>query len=127
MLRLRGSLPFGDVVRDVNESASPSLAGKDSRGDRVFEPQDETKGDIARALFYMSIRWGLNISSSEEASLRQWHRNDPVTMNELAQNDEVEMIQGNRNPFVDCPGLVEQVDAFDAFSTLDTAETLPFP
>lgn len=124
---LRGSLPFGEVVRDVNDSASPSLAGINSRGERVFEPQDDVKGDIARSLFYMSIRWGLNISTTEEANLRAWHRSDPVHPEEVQQNDVIEMLQGNRNPFIDCPALVERIGAFDAFETLDTTDTLPFP
>ena len=37
---LRGSLKFGEVVRDRNLDASPSVAGKNTRGDQVFEPQD---------------------------------------------------------------------------------------
>lgn len=124
---LRGSFKFGEVVRDRNLNASPSVAGKDSRGEQVFEPQDEVKGDIARAIFYMSIRWGLTISSDEEAVLRGWHSSDGVAPHELAKNDVIEGLQGNRNPFIDCPNLVERVVDFEAFDSLDTVESLPFP
>ena len=124
---LRGSLPFGEVVRDANRSAEPSVEGRDERGDRVFEPQDSSKGDIARVLFYMSIRWGLNITGVEEMYLRQWHNADPVSLDEQAKNDERANIQGNRNPFIDCPNLVDRIDEFDAFTTVDTLQTLPFP
>ena len=57
----RGSSRFGVVVRDVDNAHRPSKAGKDQYGDEVFEPQDDKKGDIARMLFYMSIRWGLDM------------------------------------------------------------------
>lgn len=124
---LRGSLKFGEVVRDRNLDASPSIAGKNTRGDQVFEPQDSTKGDIARALFYMSIRWGLPISADEEDVLRRWHREDAVQAEEYAKNDVIETLQGNRNPFVDCPNLVDRIVDFDAFEILDTPATLPFP
>ena len=85
-------------MRDANRSAEPSVEGRDERGDRVFEPQDSSKGDIARVLFYMSIRWGLNITGVEEMYLRQWHNADPVSLDEQAKNDERANIQGNRNP-----------------------------
>ena len=124
---LRGSLSFGDVVRDENRSATPSLAGLDQRGDRVFEPQDPVKGDIARIIFYMSIRWGLAVSRSEESTLRNWHRQDPVNMDERDKNDVIESLQGNRNPFIDCPELVERIDDFEAFAIEDTSSDLPFP
>ncbi len=124
---LRGSFKFGEVVRDRNLNASPSVAGKDTSGEQVFEPQDEVKGDIARAIFYMSVRWGLTISSDEESVLRRWHSSDRVAPHELAKNDVIEGLQGNRNPFIDCPNLVERVDDFEAFDGLDTVESLPFP
>lgn len=124
---LRGSLHFGVVVRDVNLDALPSKAGLDERGDRVFEPQDKVKGDLARVMFYMSLRWGLDIRSDEERILRDWHRFDPVSEEERSKNDEIETIQGNRNPFIDCPSLVDRIDDFEAFRSIDTNGTLPFP
>ena len=124
---LRGSFKFGEVARDRNLSASPSVAGKNASGDQVFEPQDEVKGDIARAIFYMSVRWGLTISNDEEEVLRRWHDSDAVAGHEFAKNDVIESLQGNRNPFIDCPNLVDLVDDFEAFDGLDTVDSLPFP
>jgi deoxyribonuclease-1 len=124
---LRGSFKFGEVARDRNLSASPSVAGRSMNDEQVFEPQDEVKGDIARVIFYMSVRWGLEISDGEESVLRRWHNGDPVQMHELAKNDVIESLQGNRNPFIDCPELVEMVTDFEAFDGLDTVESLPFP
>ena len=41
--------------------------------------------------------------------LLDWHRNDPVSPKELKRAIEVNKIQGNRNPFIDFPELVEYI------------------
>ena len=41
--------------------------------------------------------------------LVQWHRMDPVSKKELDRAIEVNKIQGNRNPFIDYPDLVEYI------------------
>jgi hypothetical protein len=41
--------------------------------------------------------------------LVQWHRMDPVSPKELNRAIEVNKIQGNRNPFIDYPELVEYI------------------
>jgi hypothetical protein len=38
-----------------------------------------------------------------------WHRMDPVSEKELDRAIEVNKIQGNRNPFIDYPELVEYI------------------
>lgn len=95
-----------------------------------WEPPDEVKGDIARALFYMDVRYEgggvgepqlvltddlARINSAATfmgrmSTLIQWHRTDPVDAEESARNDTVwTEYQGNRNPFVDYPEWVEMI------------------
>lgn len=124
---LRGSFPFGQVVQNRNLDYLPSILGVDAWGDTVFQPRAETRGDVARIVFYFSVRWGKAIGDHEEATLRRWIRDDPVDGEERARNDRVEAIQGNRNPFIDCPAVVERIDDFAAFAPLDTEENLPAP
>ena len=125
---LRGSLPFAPVGRG-SETTNGSLRG-DSQlcdfGGDAFEPVDAFKGDLARAVLYMSVRYrgedsGWSSSSaSDGASLEPWfeqvlvawHIEDPVSDKERARNDEVEALQGNRNPFVDRPELVCRIADF---------------
>lgn len=102
----RGSLPFG-IVDDPEWSAG----GSECDGD-VFEPRSKFRGNIARALFYFSVRYSYAIDPAQERVLRQWHRDDPVDANEKLRNDRVEQIQGNRNPFIDRPELVDQIADF---------------
>ncbi|MEZ4434279.1 MAG: endonuclease [bacterium] len=124
---LRGSFPFGDVVQNRNLDHLPAILGVDAWGDTVFQTRAETRGDVARIVFYFSVRWGKPIADHEEAALRRWMREDPVDDEERARNDRVEGIQGNRNPFIDCPALVERIDDFAAFDALDTEANLPAP
>ena len=94
---------------------------------RVFCPADEYKGDFARAYFYIAACYGDSLTwltSGEPAAavtnegweefrpwlrdlLLTWHRNDPVSQKELDRAVQVNKIQGNRNPFIDYPDLVE--------------------
>ena len=124
---LRGSFPFGDVVNNRNLDHLPAVLGTDAYGDTVFSTRAETRGDVARVIFYFAVRWGKAIDDHEEAALRGWMRGDPVDADERARNDRVEAIQGNRNPFIDCPDLVDRIDDFAAFEPLDTEANLPAP
>jgi endonuclease I len=81
-------------------------------GRDVFEVRPERRGNSARAVFYMSVRYGLTIDGIEEAVLRRWHRDDPPDEAELDRNRAVEAHQGNRNPFVDRPDFVQRIGDF---------------
>jgi len=92
----------------------------------AFEPPDHQKGNVARALFYMDIRYegfgeepDLLIDDliptsgcdcmSMRSTLRAWHDLDPVDSAEQARNDMVFSLQGNRNPFIDNPQWVHAI------------------
>lgn len=96
-----------------------------------FETWDGRKGDIARAVMYMAIRYEgdphpvtgqgepdleltndrskIVLTSSSPAymgllsTLLQWHLADPPTARERERNEVVYSFQGNRNPFIDHP------------------------
>ncbi len=124
---LRGSLPFGEPVSHLVLDWVPAVQGTDAAGVPVFQPRPEARGDVARALFYMTARWGFDLADAEEAVLRRWHAADPPDAREVARNGRAEATQGNRNPFVDCPALVGAVADFAAFAPRDTDASLPNP
>ncbi len=92
-----------------------------------FEPRDEVKGDVARMIFYMALRYegGSNeldleltntIPEQGDVSpihgklddLMEWNGIDPVDEFEINRNDVIHyQFQGNRNPFIDHPELAE--------------------
>lgn len=90
---------------------SASRLAKTSEGLR-FEPPVEHRGNVARALFYFSIRYKINIDEDEEVFLKKWHQEDPVDTEELRRHDRIAEVQGNRNPFVVDPYLVEKISDF---------------
>lgn len=111
--QIRGNHPFGEVEQEDNGVANcPSVLGFDKEGDQVFEPVDSHKGNVARALFYFSVRYQIAISPSEEAALRAWHKLDPIDETEIERNNKIFSIQKNRNPFIDFPELVAAINDF---------------
>lgn len=121
----RSNYPFG-TVKTVKWTApnpdgiAPSKLGVDEAGRTVFEPHGNTKGDIARSIFYFYTRYFKNRPSDfslsnfnvEEATLRRWHDFDPPDEAERVRNDQIYSIQGNRNPFVDHPEYLKQIADF---------------
>lgn len=132
------------VVTSQSWTNGSIKVGKGTAGNNgtvnMWEPADEWKGDFARAYFYI-------VTAYEEKSLVQkegantmqantypklqpwayelymkWSEEDPVSDLERIRNDVVDSIQGNRNPFVDYPGLEQYIwgdyknVAFDAAS-----------
>lgn len=83
-----------------------------SNGELAFEPPQEHKGNVARALFYFAVRYDMRISQAEEMVLKQWNLIDPVDTEERERNDDIERIQGNRNPFIDDAALVDLISDF---------------
>jgi endonuclease I len=125
----RGSYPFGEVDRPIWTSENGSMLGSSDQCDaysRVFEPIDVFKGDVARALFYMSVRYrnaddewsssgatvGASMEPWAEEVLRAWHITDPPDAKEIDRNNAVASLQSNRNPFVDHPEWVCLVEDF---------------
>lgn len=78
----------------------------------MFEPDDVIKGDMARAIFYFSVRYKSKVDKNQEMSLRQWHELDPPDAREIELNEQIFEIQKNRNPFIDNPEYVDQIDDF---------------
>ncbi len=76
----------------------------DQRRRRV-EPRPASRGNIARAMFYMHDTYGLTIYAKQGNLLKQWHRQDPPDAEEQRRNNAIEKIQGTRNKFIDRPGL----------------------
>lgn len=122
----RSNFPFGEVNNATYQSANGycKLGSCKTTGysGTVFEPNDEIKGDIARIYFYMITRyesscggWGNDVFTNTYPGLTtwtlnmmmRWSKDDPVDEREKQRNNAVYEVQGNRNPYVDYPGLEE--------------------
>ncbi|MDO5616486.1 MAG: endonuclease, partial [Cruoricaptor ignavus] len=129
----RSNYPFAKVGNlPTNIFTNGSKRGRSATpgyNNLVYEPIDEFKGDIARALLYFAVRYegkfnsfnyGVSTSmfnGTEEQAfkdwfiqlLKEWHQLDPVSEREIDRNNKVFGIQKNRNPFVDNPEFVEKI------------------
>jgi endonuclease I len=94
-----------------------------------WEVPNEVKGDIARGIFYMAVRYegtaenesDLEITDDVSESqpnttkigklstLLEWHIQDPPDEQEQRRNNKVFEWQGNRNPFIDHPEYVVDI------------------
>lgn len=100
------------ISENHGEDAQPSRIGLNAAGEPIFEVRTSRRGDIARAQFYVSVRYNLPIEETTEKVLRKWHTEDPPDDFERERNRRIELVQNNRNPFVDCPQLVDAIDRF---------------
>ena len=144
---MRSSYPFGETnvttgfsgITNSNKALGKLGTSSGNFSGTVYEPDDEYKGDIARAIMYMAIRYATTsqcrvgtgstnaypvtawsndmfsgslstnygLSNAAVAVYMKWHRNDAPSAKEIARNNGVEALQGNRNPFIDYPELAE--------------------
>lgn len=90
-----------------------SYRGYSVGGQMVFEPADETKGNIARALLYFYTRYANESLVQQNTDmlpvLVQWHGFDPPDAAEVTRNIGVYSYQNNRNPYVDHPEFVGRI------------------
>ena len=87
------------------------------------------KGDVARAVFYMCIRYnGLDVVNGNPAdstvgqlgdlaSLLTWNQQDPADDFEMNRNNYIYTWQVNRNPFIDYPLLANYIWGANAGQT----------
>lgn len=110
---IRGNHPFGEVQKTSQSlKCTCSRAGYNTDGDYVFEPPQEHRGNVARALFYFAVRYGMSIDPTQEEILRKWNQQDPIDDAERERNEEIAKVQGNRNPFIDEPDLADRIENF---------------
>lgn len=105
----RANYPFGEVVTDTAPIDGGSRFGNDASGDRVFEPRDVHKGNVARSMLYFAMRYGYTLSSDELALYRAWSTLDPVDQTEIDRTLGIAAQQGVENPYVVCPWLVDSL------------------
>ena len=103
----RGDFPFGFVPgdrRDFGETCNFKVGPEWA----FAQPQPAVRGEIARAILYMMREYGLPLPERMAAeTLAQWSRDDPPDSEEMRRNNEIELLQGNRNIFIDDPDLAD--------------------
>lgn len=90
----RANKPFADVA---------TLSGYQDLGASWF-PGDEWKGDVARMIMYLNLRYNESFTDVGTLALfLEWNAEDPVSDFEDNRQAAIAAVQGNRNPFIDNP------------------------
>lgn len=118
---------WNNVRSNLKFADGSGNSGKVSGG---WYPGDEWKGDIARMMMYMHVRYGNQCVASKNGIGRntvfmgeidgmidlylKWNAEDPVSdferyRNEYHGNKNNSFSQGNRNPFIDNPYLANAI------------------
>ncbi|OEV08158.1 ribonuclease [Streptomyces nanshensis] len=118
---IRGNKDFDEGGEEV-EGAPGNKTDDDS-----FEPRDEVKGDVARMILYMDVRYegddeypdleandkvdnGSAPNIGKLSVLKKWSDEDPPDKFEQNRNQVIfDKFQHNRNPFVDHPEWVADI------------------
>lgn len=103
----RGTSLFGSVPRE--RKVFEACDYEHNRRSGVVEPRPESRGNIARAIMYMHSEYSLPVSPAMRAPLMRWHRADPVSQREQSRNDQIQKVQGTRNPYIDNPVLANKL------------------
>ena len=121
----KNNLPLGIVNNPIYNNGKSKIGTSTLYNGNCFEPDDEYKGDFARAYFYVATiyhnmykqwnspmldnnsypmwnDWAINL-------LLSWHKLDPVSDKEIKRQEAVYNIQHNRNPFIDIPELIDYI------------------
>ena len=147
----RNNRKYGRGSGNSNYSSLDFHEGLDGPNTAAWYPGDDWKGDAARMIMYMYMRYGavclptaVGVGSKEFTEddmidlFLQWNVEDPVSDIEVARNEYHEntsnyAAQGNRNPFIDNPYLATRIwggnsaeDRWNYYKNTDTeAPTTP--
>jgi endonuclease I/chitodextrinase len=141
----RNNRKYGRGSGTSNFSNIDFHEGLDGPNTAAWYPGDEWKGDAARMIMYMYIRYGnvclptaVGVGSKKFTQdemidlFLQWNAEDPVSQIEIARNTyhadlSNRAAQGNRNPFIDNPYLATRIwggtsaeDIWDIYKSTDT-------
>ncbi len=113
---VRNNFPLGEITGEVLYTYLGGRLGYIGN-QIVYEPRDAHKGNAARAMLYMTVAyngiknhaWKLSVNQEQEV-LKNWHVQDPPDHYEIARQEYIYSIQGNRNPFIDHPEYVCTID-----------------
>lgn len=140
------------VIQNYLADGTNEISGYLDTKSLTFEPTDEWKGDVARALFYMATRYSKKLEPNTKAepyliltddttiqddngkcqgvqynlsTLLKWNEEDPVSSYEIHRNNLIyHNIQNNRNPFIDHPEWAKRIYSPSHFSAIQDSYNL---
>lgn len=97
----KNNLELRTIPTDLIDDYSESLTNQ------LFEPRENKKGDVARAMFYFYTVYRFqadekdpNFFPLQQETLCRWNFADPVDDLEINRSHAIALAQGNENPFI---------------------------
>ena len=110
----RGNYSYGETsLMSYEKYHSQPCGGYALLEKKIFEPPFSSKGNAARATLYFLLRYPditLRYSVKSLELLKNWNIKDLPDIYECHRNAEIFKVQGNRNPLIDYPELVDKID-----------------
>lgn len=105
---VRSSFRFGVVT------GTPTWTDGGSKfGGVFFEPRDQHKGEVARAMFYFVVRYQnyQGFLTTQENTLRTWMKAFPPNTIEIKREADIFFYQKNHNPFIVYPQFIDRISS----------------
>ncbi|GAA4817377.1 endonuclease [Litoribaculum gwangyangense] len=97
-----------DISTNSSRGNDPFTSGSGNYGSTggAWYPGDDWRGDVARIIMYVNLRYNEPFSDVGNLNLfLEWNAIDPVSPLEDQRNSVISAVQGVRNPFIDNPYL----------------------
>ena len=119
----RGNKPYNESNDNQTQTwywleyqqSNPPNQNRDKYSERasgVFEPREEVKGDIARAIFYFYTMYSNvaddNFFEEQKDILYDWHQDDPINQLEVNRTWDIADYQDYPNPFIVDETLIQR-------------------
>jgi deoxyribonuclease-1 len=105
LVTYRYGLKFGEIPGADQRFDDCDIAWQQG----IIQPRTLARGNIARSILYMYQRYGFDLDPETIAMLQEWNRTDAPSEQEKFRNNRIEALQGQRNPYIDNPGLIENL------------------
>ena len=113
----RSNSKFGEVTNGTQVKDSLGNLTDNYTSGSTFEPCDEAKGEVARAVLYMSVMYyntgySTNVTNcfTSLQTCLDWNNEFPPTNREIRRNNVIyNDFQHNRNPFIDHPEFADMI------------------
>lgn len=122
----RSNLPLNEITDNVLFTYLEGSVGYNGT-QMVYEPRASHKGNAARSIFYMatsyngqnSLNWSIPTYQDQQI-LKDWHFADLPDSYEIARQEYIFSVQGNRNPFIDSVNFACKIEFDDmTYSTVN--------